>query len=539
MAENIQETLTRLTEFISQNYSDVETGPGSVINELLLKLSATLHNNQYNLIEELNQGNNIAAAINSETDTYSNVIDEIASNYNLTRNTGFKATGKIKVTVSGDNDYNLRAGLTFIQPSLNLSYYTLESIRVSSIPSAELNEIQLYENQGMYYFIIDVIAADVGEEYQVSSGTIFSLGETSFVSNFVKAEAYGNFSSGKALETDKQLINRIRYGLSHSKLESPIGISNKFASTYSGFQTLQVCGANDAELVRDSQNALGIATFGKADVYVRSSLGIQTVKALKTAKKIAADTWEMEFKNYEFPGFYNIKSILPNITTLSLTGTLDITSVDFGFSLYQENKRNNNLSNYLEARFTKYQTAKVLFTYKDSPISSIGTVSEFSVLINSLPYIAEMQDLLLLDDQRLACADYLVKAVIPCMVSLEINLIKKRPTDTYDSLELQKLKQDIFTYINSIPFGAELHASNIVDLCHNYNIKRVDLPIQMRGLILCPDGSSISLSDSDILSIPKRLDKGVTPNTTLYFVDYYKTVDGITNPIDNIGLNIN
>ena len=149
-----------------------------------------------------------------------------------------------------------------------------------------------------------------------------------------------------------------------------------------------------------------------------------------------------------------------------------------------------------------------------------------------------MQDLMLSDEYRLACADYLVKAVIPCFVSLDIKLIKKRSTDTFESLNLQNLKKDLFTYINTIPFGGELHASNIVDICHNYDIKRVDLPITMIGNILCPDGSTITVQDSDVLAIPYNLSKGVTPKTSLYFIDYYRVAAGVAHPIDNIGLNI-
>jgi hypothetical protein len=149
-----------------------------------------------------------------------------------------------------------------------------------------------------------------------------------------------------------------------------------------------------------------------------------------------------------------------------------------------------------------------------------------------------MQNLLLSDTERLACADYLVKAVVPCMVSLNINLIKKRYTDTFESLNLKKLKQDIFAYINSIPFGGVLQASSIIDLCHNYDIRRVDLPIAMSANILCPDGTTISLNDSDIIEKPNLPSKGVTPKTVGYFIDYYRTGVGTNNPVDNIGLNI-
>jgi hypothetical protein len=124
------------------------------------------------------------------------------------------------------------------------------------------------------------------------------------------------------------------------------------------------------------------------------------------------------------------------------------------------------------------------------------------------------------------------------MVSLRINLIKKRAIDSYESLNLVQLKKDLFTYINTIPFGEQLYASSIIDICHNYDIRRVDLPITMEGVILCLDGTTIELSDSDVLEIPITLSKGVTPKTTAYFIDYYR-IDGSTpHPIDNIGLNI-
>jgi len=57
MAETIDSTVARLAAFISENNTDVETGPGSVINELLIKLASTLQNKQYNLIEDLSQSN--------------------------------------------------------------------------------------------------------------------------------------------------------------------------------------------------------------------------------------------------------------------------------------------------------------------------------------------------------------------------------------------------------------------------------------------------------------------------------------------------
>ena len=387
---------------------------------------------------------------------------------------------------------------------------------------------------GLYYFILDVIAENPGEVYQVSSGTVFDLDADSTLSGFVRAEAYGSFSSGRAVETDKQLIAKIKSNLGNTRFESSAGIARRFAQEFPNFQALSVVGANDSEMLRDKSNPLGIATFGKADVYVRSGLGLTSSMFTKTATKIGSTTWELFITNTDAPGFYNVASIIPVTSAFDLTGTLVPTSTTYDYALYP-GQRNNEVVSATTARFTKYQTARITFTYEDSPNAAIGSQFEFEIHVNRQPDLTAMQDLLLLDDTRLACADYLVKAVVPCLVSLDISLIKRRATDTYESLNLAKLKQDLFTYINSIPFGGELHASNLVDICHNYDIKRVDLPLTMTGNILCPDGTTTTIVNSDVLTIPNLPTKGVTPKTTGYFIEYYRGAD---SPIDNIGLTL-
>lgn len=540
MAETLTDTLDRLTAFIEQSFPEVETGPGSAISELLLKLAAQIQNTQYNTITALSQGSSIKAVLDSsDAATYSPIIDLIASNYNTVRSLGIKVTGKIKVSVSQSVGYTFRPGLTFTQPSLGLNYTLTSDVRVSPKPAVSLGELQLYTDNGLYYFILPVTAEFEGPAYQLSSGTILDVLDTSFISNFVKAEAYGNFASGKSPETDKELVANIRHRLGNSRLTTATGIANRFNSVFPGFQTLSVCGANDPEMTRSKNNVIGISTFGKADVYVRSSLGPESKEIVKVATKTADNTWKVSLKNTDIPGFYEIKSILPVTPVLNLGGTLTLASPVYYTTAYYAGERTNEISTKADSRFTKYQAAEFTFTYTETPTVAVNSEAEFKITATYQPNILEMQNLLLQDDERLACADYLVKAAIPCMVSLNIGLVKKRATDTYNSLNLQGLKKDIFTYINTIPFGSELHASNIVDICHNYDIKRVDLPVTMIGQIICPDGGvPITLTDTDALAIPYNLPRGVSPKTTLYFIDYYKVVAGKLNPIDNIGLNL-
>jgi hypothetical protein len=175
MAETIQDTVDRLTAFITQNYTDIETGPGSVISELLIKLASTVHNEQYNYISLLSQANTVSEVLASPEETYLPAIDLLASNYNTARSTGIKARGKLKVTVANSYGIGVYEGTAFLQSSLGLSYYPTQSFTVTPGAITATDQLPLREANGLYFFIIDVEAENPGPEYQLSSGTVLAL----------------------------------------------------------------------------------------------------------------------------------------------------------------------------------------------------------------------------------------------------------------------------------------------------------------------------------------------------------------------------
>jgi hypothetical protein len=141
---------------------------------------------------------------------------------------------------------------------------------------------------------------------------------------------------------------------------------------------LSVCGANDAEMLRSKQNALGLSTFGKADVYVRSSLGPEIKQIVKSARKESGSLWTMTLDNSDIPGFYFIQSLLPVSPNMDLSGTLLIKNINYGTAVYA-NSRNNEINSNAEGRFTKYQTANLTFEYNESPSVPAGTRMDFEV----------------------------------------------------------------------------------------------------------------------------------------------------------------
>lgn len=518
MSESYEQTRLRLETFAKEANPDADLAPGSVLSELLIKFAATLHNPIKNDIDTLGQAKSVTAALLSAEDTYSDVITNIASNYNVVRNEGRQVTGKIKILVTTSKKYFLDAAFSVFQAGIQATYtvtqaYTVDpAFKVSDLLSS--NEILLHQEGAQYYFVLPVVAQETGKKYQVSHNTQFALGTNSRLSEMVTIAAYGAFTSGRDKETDRELITRFKLGLTTKNLVSVNAINAVLKEKFPTVKQVSVIGANDAELLRAKNNLFGFAVPGMADVYVRTTESLETKQLTVEGSRKSAGEWTLTIPADAAPGFYKVLSIIA--VDLDAVGTYVFNKVTYTRSVSDAQKRINNIYSAAEARFTKYQGCTVDFAYSSSALKS-----NFYVTVLHQPYIDEIQDLFLSDNERVACADYLVKSVIPCNVSISLRLLKKGITDTIPE---QKIKQDIHSYINNIPFGEELNVSKIIDICHNYNIKRVDLPITVKGVIIVPNTTEdeyLTIEGADTLAIPTVVEKGISPQTTAFFVNYF------------------
>lgn len=513
--ETVDQIRLKLETIMKEENPSIDLSPGSVLSELLTKLTAAAQYDIRNQINTIAQASTVKAVLDAADDTYEPVVDNLASNYDTYRNQGQKATGKIKVFVRESKRYFVPDGLIFQQPNLLFNYLTTASYTASTSPIG--NDIELKKQNELYYFIVDVEAEQVGVDNNVANGTKFALSNTTSLPEFVDAEAYGTFSSGQTQETDKELISRFKTGLSVKNLVSPYAIESVLKDQYSGFKAVSVVGSGDVELKRNTNNLFGINIPGKADVYVRTSNVINTVAVQLTGTKQVGGEydgkWKITVGKDEFPGFYRVASIIQSQG--DYLGTQSFVKVIYGLDLTGED-RTNDITNAKDARFTKYQTAEVYFEYP-----SANSTELFDVTLTGMPDIDSIQDLFINDSKRIVCADYLVKAVAPCSVSVYLKVVRKSATDVID---VESIKKDIFSYINNIPFGESLDISTLIDICHNYNIKRVDLPVIVRGIILPPysdTAETINVSGTDNIEIPYLPEKGVTKNTTAFFTSYF------------------
>lgn len=507
MSETISDTQLRLEQFITETDPTADISPGSAFSELVVKNAAVLQNPLVNDLSTLSQGDNIAKALDSEVDTVNTTIDGVAANYDLVRGTGRKSTGKVKISVATGTNVYVKSGVLFNQPVLNLNYITTAAYTVTRNPTG--SDIPLIAEGGLYYFVIPLEAENAGSEYQINDQMI--LAPSGFtIPNFVEAEAYGNFTTGLAQETDKELIARLHTGLSNKTLLTTASLSAYLRDTYPEFQALSIVSPNSPEMTRAKQNVFGLTTLGVADVYLRTSKGLETLGLEKTATYDAATSrWYVDLTYDDAPGFYKVISVLP--IGLNSYGTLEYTQ-EINYSLAGFESA-NKIADTTEARFTRYQTARIYFTIDGTP-SFTGNVL---ITVSLQPYIGEIQDTINSTDQHIVCADYLVKAVIPCFTTVSISLKKKKGVT---DLPIDDIKKDIYNYINSRTFGENVEVSELINICHNYEIKSVVLPIKLTGQIYTPRSTVINISSENALEIPDLPNSGVTKRTSLFIADY-------------------
>jgi len=521
MPETLAQTTARLTSLIQTLAPNIDTSPGSVFNELMIGIESQVQNQVYNDLEAISASQSIATVLASATDTFNPIIDAIASNYNIIRKQGQASSGIIQVTVSRNQTYSIPIGLTFTQPNLGYTYTTTASTVINT-PLQQLN--------GNYVFQISVQATLIGAKQTISNGSQFILSNTSQIPGFVSAVAAGNFTAGADTETDKELIARFRLGLSTNNLLSNSGITSQLTANYPGFKSLYLADSLSSINLRSISPTLGIKVPGCVDVYVQEANNITQSTLSYTG------IWDSVNHNYYFdmpatdaPGFYRIDNIQDaSAVTISL--------LPFSVTYNWDTSASNFIDNSASARFSVYQTAHVVVSYAYQG----STPPTFEVTVIAPPDLASIQSLFLNSSNRTPCADYLVKGIIPCIVNLSLSLIANTTGPKVDTVALQG---DVFNYINELEPGQPIVVSQIVKLCHNYNISRVDLPIVLNGRILAPysNASSTDVSDQDViirgtdfLTIPELPAYGVSAANTAFFITYFND-----NGLSNINITIN
>jgi hypothetical protein len=448
------------------------------------------------------------------------VIDAILSNWFITRKEGGYSRGLVQVIVSYNKLYYVPKNFQFVTLG-GVSYITETSFTVQYPTTATPEEsipLRDYDAaNGLYFFTIPVVALNVGLN-DISSGTSLTT-PALFDSKYVSSTAYSNFSGGAAPETTEALIARSKDAITLRNNLSKKAISANLKDQFATITDIGVIGYGDREQLRDLTSGLNVHLGGKVDIFPRTGTypSVSIIdRTFDNSGKIVLSPFG---PNADPSPIYQVKGVFLTSEADKYLNYTDVTLDTDEFTVTREPMDDFfTIANLPDVSLAPLATAFSPLEQITIQATDVATYANKSVTIvlSGLFGVLDVYNYVVSDTNRVIAADQLVRAPIPCFVTVPLQYAMDNTGTVIDTAALIQAIQD---YVNSIPMGTELYVSKIVDLAHNAGVSKVKLPLTVTGSILAPDGSTISLSSTDSLVIPDKFTLGMSAKNTAFFID--------------------
>lgn len=370
---------------------------------------------------------------------------------------------------------------------------------------------------GTYGFTIDVEAVADGAEYRLTRDTLL-LPEQS-PPQFVRAQVLADFSPGRAIENNAELLARQREGVAARTLSNRVTMGAVLRDLVPTLTAQSVVGFGDAELVRAMHSVLPIAIPGRVDWYVQPEPLYRTTTLTKEATLVetridGTGEWQFAIGREELPGFYDVLAIQPTDASGLLGGyplLSDVRGVDLSGDGFRP-----DIADAIEGVYSRYQTAVIRFHDPDTVTTAleIGATASYAVACRHAEGILAMQNWVEAEATRYHGGDALVKAAVPCFLQIAFRV--DQPI-TQDEIDVPSLQGELAAFVNTLGFTGQVSAAQIADIASNYFQKPAIIKeIELLGTIRTPAGELVTIFDRDVLTIPERPLEMVTPRTTVF-----------------------
>ena len=533
-AELVRQSQEEFTEIVQEAYPELELRRG-VIHDVVAFLSGGVAGaiTQTEVNRVLQSRSLLALQENPEL-ADPELIDHVLSNVGITRKVGTRAGGEITIVVSGGDTVVIAAdakyvtsGLVFRTDAAIIARPTGTSI------SSSTERVLTPRGDGSYSFTVPATAEEVGDEYNIRANTTLRPDPTQ--TRFVIAFAASDFTGGFATESNAELVERMAEAL-------PAAVSGGRANLISLIKSQPVfgdtlhytfVGFGDSEMLRDQRSIFPVSMGGCVDVYARTAAYPQTITVTITCtlvqKLVASSIWAFSVTRDIAPGFYEIVSVKNLADPVDFAG-YTVVSDTRGVDLSGTGWRPDILTT-VEGAFTAWQTASITFEDNSTNTTAIaiGDKRDYSVSFLAAPLIHELQDFLGGDTVRPLSADILVRAAIPCLLTINATILR---TVDESAPDLDAIRLAIRDHVARLNFPGTLYASQLMDTIHTHLTgKMVVSNLVMQGRILRPDGETIVIRNTSALTIPEAPSVQATPRTTAFFLD---TADiGLTVQVRN------
>jgi hypothetical protein len=520
-----------IVQLVKEHNTTIDTKRG-VIHDLVVHFSALLGAAKDKEIDRLRRSMSLKSILEDPTLADTDIVDAVLSNYRITRADSVAAIGEVTIVVAAQNALTIPASTVFTVGggTFSLSASSGVSVRTSTAQVTSADDRVLVALQdGTYAFTVSVIATAAGAIAAIKRADTVAI--TPRPLNYTNSYAAVDFSTGGAVETNAQLLDRFQEGVAAKAWSNRVNITAMIKDTpaFTSVTDVSVIGMSDAEMRRDQHSILPISVGGRSDIYVRSAQSPTTTTKQITATFVAktldpvtgacvGGSWQIGVSASEIPGFYELSRVA--LTTAAATDTgYEVTSITRSYDLGTEDNA-PDITSAQEAAFSKYQTAIIQFLDTDTDVTAAvaGTTQVvYDATFSHMPLIAELQDFCGGREVRNPAGDVLVKGAVPCFLSLNFTI--KKPTAESDP-DLDAIKSALTLEINALGFAQRLHASRVADVVSSLLSRGSALSsIDMFGRIVSPTAGNIFVRNGDVLNIPSRPDDLVTPRTVILILE--------------------
>lgn len=492
-----------------------------VFSQLLAYYHALLAEQRQENVNDYLLGRSLAAIEANPELSDPSLVDDVLSNFGVTRLAGVTAHGEITVVVNADVTVTVAAGAIFQANGFN---FIVDRVFVAKVEEAQINDpgdrLLTSTADGNWAFTITATAEAVGPDYNVKKDSL--MVPVVLPSNYVNSFASSDFAPGFAAETNTELLTRLQEGLAAKGLGGRVNMAGtlKAVDAFSRTTALSVVGFGDPEMLRDKHTIFPVAYGGRVDWYTRTQEQVFRLKLTKTATLVSSTgvvgTWQISLTRDEAPGFYEVRQVRPK-DSVNVVGGFDVISDIRVPDLTGQGFVPDVNPTSFEWVYTRFQTATIQFadTDTDASMLPLGSKADYDLEARCLPLIADIQDYFLTADNRPMPYDLLVKAPVPCFVQLGVTIYKRSGQADPD---IQAMRSALSQAINDVGFVGKLYASQLTGVADRYLLDgQAASAIDMFGRLRYPDGTPVYLRDTEVLVVPYDPANMVSPRTVQFF----------------------